>query len=138
MPSTYNLFISHSWSYSDDYNRLISLLDEYPYFSYKDFSVPKHDPIHNAPSSKALYDAIYRQMASAHIVVIMAGKYATFSTWINNEIKIAKNEFLASKPILAVVPWGNQQISTVVQNNADDIVRWNASSIIDSIRSLCR
>ena len=44
----YNLFISHSWNYSNTYNDLVRLLNNKPYFSYKNYSVPKNDPIHNA------------------------------------------------------------------------------------------
>lgn len=40
---TYNLFISHSWTYSDAYEKLISLLDADQYFTYKNYSVPKND-----------------------------------------------------------------------------------------------
>ena len=36
---TYNLFISHSWSYSDQYDRLIRLLRERAHFSFRDYSV---------------------------------------------------------------------------------------------------
>lgn len=46
---TYNLFIIHSWSHGDAYDSLISLLTEKSYFRFKDYSVPKDDPIHNAP-----------------------------------------------------------------------------------------
>ena len=35
MASTYNLFISHSWSYSDTYDKLKELLDTRPYFFFK-------------------------------------------------------------------------------------------------------
>lgn len=44
---TYNLFISHSWNYSNAYNDLVRLLNSKPYFNYKNYSVPKDDPIHN-------------------------------------------------------------------------------------------
>ena len=50
----YNLFISHSWSYSKMYNELLDLLDEDPFFEYKNYSVPKDDPIHNAPNEQLL------------------------------------------------------------------------------------
>ena len=52
MAKTCYLFISHSWSYGDAYERLIALLGAAPYFSFKNFSVPKDDPVHNAPNSK--------------------------------------------------------------------------------------
>ena len=58
MPSTYNLFISHSWAYSDTYENLTALLDAKSYFSYNNHSVPKDEPIHNAPDDKQLYNAI--------------------------------------------------------------------------------
>jgi hypothetical protein len=137
MAKTYNIFISHSWSYGDEYERLKELLKaKSSTFSFHDHSVPKDDPIHGAPNSDALYQAIKRQMSSCHVVIIMAGKYATYSTWIKKEIRIAKNEFAAPKPILAVTPWGAQQISDVVRQNADRIAGWNTESIISAIREI--
>ena len=136
MPRTYNLFISHSWSYSDAYDRLVEMLDEHSYFEYNNYSVPKDDPIHDAPNSQALYDSIKNQMSSCHVIIIMAGKYATFSTWINKEIRIAKNEFGTSKPILAIKPWASQQTSSVVKENADREVGWNSRSIVEAIRDI--
>ena len=43
---TYNLFISHSWTYGDEYDRLVDMLNAKPYFSYKNYSVPKYNPLH--------------------------------------------------------------------------------------------
>jgi hypothetical protein len=134
----YNLFISHSWSYSDAYEKLIKLLDAAPYFSYKNFSVPKDDPIHNAPNQVLLYEAIKRQIAPAHVVLILAGVYATYSKWIDKEIRIARLEFKTPKPIIAIQPWGAERISLKVQENADKIVGWNTSSVVSAIRELIR
>jgi len=136
MINTYNLFISHSWSYGDAYDRLVKMLDDANYFYYKNYSVPKDDPIHNAPNSGALYNAIKNQMSPCHAVLILAGVYATYSDWINNEIKISKNEFYKNKPILAIQPWGSEKTSQVVKDNADLIVGWNTDSIIKGIREL--
>lgn len=136
MINTYNLFISHSWSYGDAYDRLVKMLDDANYFYYKNYSVPKDDPIHNVPNSGALYNAIKNQMSPCHAVLILAGVYATYSDWINNEIKISKNEFYKSKPILAIQPWGSEKTSQVVKDNADLIVGWNTDSIIKGIREL--
>ena len=41
----YNVFISHSWSYSDNYDKLINIMKNVPYFEFNDFSVPKDDPL---------------------------------------------------------------------------------------------
>ena len=131
---TYNIFISHSWSYSDAYGKLIALLKKRPYFSFKDYSVPRDDPIHNAPNSRELYEAIKRQMAPCHVVLILSGVYATYSTWIKKEIRIAKTEFQYPKPIIAIKPRAQTNISRIVAENADEIVGWNTDSIVDAIR----
>ena len=61
----------------------------------------------------------------------MAGKYSKYSKWINKEIEIAK---AYSKPIIAIRPWAALQASSIVQNNADEIVNWQSSSIAKAIR----
>lgn len=138
MANVYNLFISHSWSYSDHYSRLIDLLNQRPYFYFKNYSITKDDPVHTSGSGKKLYNAIYNKMHNCHIVIIMAGVYSTYSDWINKEIEIAKNEFSDPKPILAIKPWGNENISQVVRDNCDEIVNWNTESVVDAIRRLAR
>ena len=132
MSKTYNLFISHSWSYPEAYDGLTKLLSDRPYFIYKDFSVPKDDPI----TSPLLYEAIKRQIAQCHVVLVMAGVYASYGEWIDKEIKIAKTEFSRPKPIIAVEPWGSERTSRVVKDSADKIVGWNTESIISAIRGL--
>ena len=128
---TYNLFISHSWNYSDAYDRLLDLLDAAPGFSYKNYSVPKNDPIHNAPYDYQLKAAIRRQMQPASCVLILAGVYASYSKWINIEIDLAQE---MGKKIIAIEPWGAEKTSTRVKNAADIIVGWNTASIIRAIR----
>lgn len=136
MSKTYHIFISHSWAYSDAYDKLIELLDKDTSFSYSDYSVPKDDPIHNAGTSTELYNAIKAQVSKASVVIIMAGVYSTYSKWINKEIEIAQTEFLIPKPIIAVEPWASEKTSVKVKDAADKIVGWNSSSIINAIKEL--
>jgi hypothetical protein len=133
---TYNLFVSHSWSYGKNYDNLIRLLENRPYFSFRDYSVPKDDPIHTNGTDRQLYEAIKRQVAPCHAVVILAGVYATYSKWINKELEIAKKGFIIPKPVIAVELWGAERTSTVVKANADRIVKWNTESIVSAIREL--
>ena len=85
MMRTYNLFISHSWTYRDAYDKLVKMLNDQPRFSYRDFSVPKDDPVHNAASDQQLYKAIKQQIQFCEVVLIMGGVYSTYSKWINKE-----------------------------------------------------
>ena len=127
----YNLFISHSWAYSNTYDNLIRLLDAKPYFYYKNYSVPKNDPIHNTHNDSQLKAAIKAQIQPASCVIILAGVYATYSKWINIEIEIAKS---LGKKIIAVQPWGAERTSFVVKRAADYVVGWNTDSIVNAIR----
>ena len=129
----YNLFISHSWTYNNTYEDLTKLLNNASYFSYKNYSVPKDDPIHNANNDRELYNAIEEQIIHASVVLILAGVYSSYSKWIDKEIEIAQN---LNKPILAIEPWGSEKTSAKVKNSADRIVRWNTDSIVSAIRNI--
>lgn len=130
----YNLFISHSWKYSDAYVKLVNLLNNAAYFSYKNYSVESSNPL-------TIYNKIYYeselmnklrvQMRTCHVVLILAGVYSSYSEYIQMEIQIAKE---LNKPIIAIEPWASEKTSLVVKNNAKCIVKWNTSSIIDAIR----
>ncbi len=128
---TYNLFISHSWTYSDAYEKLVNLLDADPYFTYKNYSIPKNDPIHNTIYDYQLKAAIRNQMQHASCILILAGVYSTYSKWINIEIQLAQE---MGKKIIAIEPWGAERTSIKVKNSANVIVKWQTSSIIKAIR----
>ncbi|NMC76937.1 MAG: molecular chaperone Tir [Candidatus Methanofastidiosa archaeon] len=138
MVNEYNLFISHSWTYSDAYENLTSMLNSRPYFKYRNYSVPRNDPIHTRGTDRQLYDAIKNQIRFCHAILIMGGVYSSYSKWIQKEIKIAKNEFCSPKPIIGIKPWAQTNMSSLVQANADKIVGWNTDSIVDAIRALVR
>ena len=126
----YNIFISHSWAYSDTYDRLMNLLRNHPTFSFRDYSVPKNDPIHYCRYDWQLRNAIEAQIRPTSCVLILVGVYATYSKWINIEIEIAKR---LGKKIIAIEPWGAVH-SSKVKDNADVVVGWNTNSIVSAIR----
>lgn len=107
------------------------MLNNKPGFEYRNYSVPKNDPIHNAPTTTQLKEAIRRQMQPASCILILAGVYSTYSKWINIEIDLARS---MGKKIIAIEPWGSEKTSVVVKNAADKIVKWNTDSIVKAIR----
>ena len=127
----YNIFISHSWSYNNQYIGLRNLLNSAPNFTYRDYSVPKDDPIHYAKYDYQLKAAIRNKMQHASCVLILAGVYSTYSKWINIEIELAQE---MGKKIIAIEPWGAERTSTTVKNNSTKIVKWQASSIVNAIK----
>ena len=134
-----HVFISHAWAYSGHYDTLAKWIFEEPWsvgqasLDFRDYSIPKDNPIHNVQSTKELQEAIFNQIARSHLVVIPSGMYTNYSRWIQKEIDGAK---AYQKPILAVNPWGQQRKAGVVLNNADDGVGWNKQSVINAIWQL--
>ncbi|RJF84583.1 nuclease [Azospirillum cavernae] len=141
--STYQLhiFISHSWSYSGHYEKLAEWIFETNWsfgqasVNFLDFSVPKSDPIYNAPTDRALKDAIYAKIARSHVVMIPTGMYANYSKWIQKEID-GSNAY--NKPILGVDPWSQIRTASVVQRAARLTVGWNSKSVAQGIWDLYR
>ena len=135
------VFISHSWSYSGHYDKLAEWIFEKKWYVSKvpiehiDFSVPKNDPIHNAPTDKQLQDAIYGKIRNSDVIVIPTGMYASHSKWIKKEIH---GSSYYNKPILAVNPWGQERSSSVVRDAANETVGWNSSSVVKGIWNLYR
>ena len=109
----------------------MDLLNKAPNFVYKDYSVPKNDPIHNANNDAQLRTAIRNKMQHASCVLILAGVYSTYSKWINIEIELAQE---MGKKIIAIEPWASERTSAVVKKAADVTAGWNTNSIIRGIR----
>lgn len=135
-----NVFISHSWAYSEHYETLASWIFDENWISngtqivFGNTSVPKSDPIHYARNERDLRAAIYERISASNVVVIPTGMYAGYSKWIKEEIGGAE---FHRKPVLAVNPWGQERKSTVVANAADaDPVGWQKQSVINGIWSL--
>ena len=128
-----NLFISHSWNYDNQYWRLKELLRNRGY-EYRDYSVPSNKPILSS-SDRKLERAIENKIMLSSVVIIMAGVYSTYSTWINREIEFAQKW---GKPIIAVEPYGAKRTSAVVKNAADIICGWNTLSIVNAICRLIK
>ena len=131
---TYDLFISHAWKYNEDYYRLVGMLNNAPYFKWRNYSVPKHDPVldPNEPTDrKELIKELDEQIRPVNCVLILSGMYAAHSFWIQKEIDISVKY---SKPIIGVKPWGQAKIPKAVSDVAVEIVGWNTSSIVSAIR----
>lgn len=134
-----HVFISHAWSYSGHYEKLADWIFNNSWrvgqasLDFRNFSVPKNDPILDANNDTQLRTALYNQISRSHVLVIPTGMYANYSKWIQKEIDGAG---VYGKPILAVDPWGAQRTSSVVSKAARKTVGWNKESVIGAIWEL--
>ncbi|ADB58814.1 TIR domain-containing protein [Archaeoglobus profundus] len=130
----YNLFISHSWRYSGEYNRLVNLLNNAPYFWWRNYSCPQHDPAVDPDSEvgrRTLTRELMNQIRPVHCVIVLSGLYVAYSYWIQKEIDIALS---FGKPIIGVKPLGSERVPRMIQEVAREIVGWRTDSIISAIR----
>ena len=128
------LFISHSWKYSGEYERLGNLFNAQGFergISYFDHSVPINDPIHTNGTDMQLENAIDAKIKGINCMIIMAGMYSNDSKWISKEIKLAQKY---KKPIIAVEPFASQRTSQYVKDAASEVVSWNGKSIVSAIK----
>lgn len=134
--STYNIFISHAWKYSEHYNKIVQWLNEAQdegKLTWKNYSVPSHDPLidpNTTAGKNKLKSELKEQISPASKVIILAGMYAAYSDWIDFEIDTAVDY---NKYIIGVKPWGQERIPSKVSNNADVMVGWNKDSVINAI-----
>lgn len=134
----YRLFISHAWKYGDDYNKLISFLDKATYFSYYNYSAPIEKPLFPAGTpmtNSEIQELISAKIRPSQITIVLSGMYAAHSDWMKYEID---ESVRMGKPILAVLPWGQQRVPSYITMHADKIVGWNTNSIVGAIRSLIK
>ena len=132
MPSlrNYHILISHSWDYNRHYETIKGWLNASSYFQWTDYSVPITNPL-NVNGVNELKQRIKDRISLCSCVIILSGMYVAYSNWIDFEIDTA---VAMGKPIIGVKPWGQERIPAKVQNNADIMVGWNSSSIVEAVR----
>lgn len=131
MAKDYKIFISHSWSYTEDLEALQKLLNARGYFKVEFLEATKKTPIDsvNATYVKTVLKA---RILQSDIVLALAGVYATHSDWMIWELETAKDNNI---PIVGVIPRGQERISTEVYSRSIIDVKWNTESIVDAIRN---
>ncbi|MCK6565117.1 MAG: TIR domain-containing protein [Dehalococcoidia bacterium] len=126
---TYDLFISHAWDHNEEYERLVNMLNTAPYFKWRNYSVPRTDPL---PGGRTLGAQLDGQVRPVNAVIILAGMYVNHRDWIQKEIDLAQGY---RKPIIGLYPWGQERAPVQVTQVAVEMVRWNTDSIISAIRT---
>lgn len=129
---TYDIFISHAWLYGNDYTRLINMLNNAPYFYFRNYSAPEDKPLALSSTYAPSYEieqAIDRKIAPVNCVIILGGMYAK-RKWMQYELKAARK---MNKPIIVVAPWGQERIPMELQKYP--IVHWDTNSIVQAIRN---
>ncbi len=78
------------------------------------------------------WEEIERNIKWSTVVVVIAGVYASYSSSIKREVRLAKQN---SKPTLAIIPWGSNRTSDI-KNKCDVVVGGYTDSIVSAIKEL--
>ena len=117
-------------AYNSEYYRPEQLLQGALYFTWRNYSVPEHDPL-GTKSDVELRMALDRQIRPVNCFLVVAGMYVHYRKWIQEEIDIA-NRY--GKPIVGIVPLGQQRTPDEVRRNAIVMVGWRIDNIVSAIR----
>ena len=126
----YHIMISHSWNYNEHYEKVVSWLNDANNFEWSNYSVPLTNPI-DAKGKKELKEKLRNKITNCSCIIILSGMYVAYSEWIDYEIDTAVE---MGKPIIGVEPWGQERVPQKVTSNADVVVGWNSSSVVQAIR----
>lgn len=130
MPSLriYDVFISHAWHRDEHYYRAVAMLDEAPFFSWKNLSVPEHDPV-DAMAGRSIEYYLRANMRRASVLILCAGMYVSHSEWIDFEISFARR---IGRPIVAIAPWGAARLPAGAAYAVETVSR--SDSLVAAIR----
>lgn len=132
----YNVFISHSWKYNDEYNKLIKYIEDRPFLRIRNLSVPIEKPIllnWNFVSNKILHEKLDNKIKLANIFIVFSWMYVNYSKWIEKEIELAKKY---NKPILVIKPYWQILIPKYLLESWTSIIWWNYENMVNEIRRI--
>ncbi|MDI6644552.1 MAG: TIR domain-containing protein [Methanobacteriaceae archaeon] len=113
----YKIYVSHIDD-QEEYDIFLDKLDAGYNFEWKNYSEP----------GKKNFD---EQMTDVDIVIILSGHYAKDELSIKKQIKSAQK---LQKPIIAVRPYGMENVPPYIEELAQDIVGWNTPCIVEVIK----
>ena len=131
---SYKIFVSHSWSKDEELTNLTNLLNNRNYISFEYTEFTKHSPVESIDADYVKL-RIRQRLLISDVVLAIAHVSASYSGFIEYELKKAKEYGIK---IIGVRPYGQERISSVVQEYADEVVYWNTESIVLAIRKLSK
>jgi Thoeris protein ThsB, TIR-like domain len=131
----YDLFISHAWRYSDEYDRLAQLLKKTKDIDVRIQSVYRYDVLNpaNPGDRDLLLQLLEEQIKASQSVLVLARLYIMNRQWAQAIIELAQKHH---KPVIGIKHQGHERVANELQQVVHKLVDWNSTEIIDSIKNL--
>ena len=136
----YDIFITHAWRFHDDWKQFSELMDKEPSVTWRNFSLPWHDPAMNANTEiggRFIKDFLETQIIPAHVVILLTGVYSIASArrWFDLEVEMARKH---NKPMIGIPAIGEESVPDEVAKLCDANGKWDPLEllkIIDQVRN---
>lgn len=127
------VFVSHTFTKSDEYLRVFEYIESNPNFFYVNTSSPEELP---AGGSEAFKEALRRQIEAAETVIVLSSLYAKKRDWIQYQIDAAQ---ALNRPVIAMKPFGGvEPMPAEIARVARETPEWNEREIVDAIKRAAR
>jgi len=128
------VFISHSFSESDDYLRVFEFLESVDRFFYLNCSKPENVP--ESGGLEAIKDELIAQIKECEAVIMLASLYLEKGDLAKYQMDVAEaNE----KPIVAIRPFGGMiEMPQELAERASESTEWNEREIVDALKRQAR
>src|SRR5215831_10479043 len=129
---TYDLFLTHAWNYTDEWQGLVALLDEYLPGKWRNWSLPWHDTSIDRYSEegRAQLEKLLRgQIAHTSGVLVLPETIARAEgrLWLDKQLALASHY---AKPIIGLLPESGDQFPDELVAHVNAIVPRDPSQII--------
>ena len=118
----YKILISCIDKKEEEYSEFTTRLKNYHDFEWENLSKPNLN-----------HEDLKKLTEEADAVIILSGLYFKDPDLVKGYIKAAEE---LGKPIIAIRPWGMENVPSYVENSASEVVGWNAPCIVDALRSV--
>jgi hypothetical protein len=123
------VFVTHTFSESDDYLRVFEFLESVDRFYYMNVSRPENIPA--TGGLEAIKDELIAQIKASEVVVIVADVLAEKPDLVHYMMDVADANDIN---MVAIQPFGHiGETPADVAARVKDDVEWNARTIVDSI-----
>ena len=132
---TYRIFITHAWFASEDYNRLIKLLESIQNFKIEVCSVTGYDPFID-PESMTGYDKLKSimdyQIRPVNVAFILPSLFASHESWVKLAIYLFEMNGIFP---LVMAPADGKELPGFLSIKAKAVIDWNLEVIEENIKA---
>jgi hypothetical protein len=137
-PGTYDLFLTHGWRYTDEWQGLVALFDEYLPGKWRNWSLPWYDTSIDRYSEegRAQLEKLLRghiSQASGIVLIPETMDRSEDRVWLDKQLALAAR-FI--KPVIGVLPQNGGQFPNGLATQVSAIVPRDPAQIIATLDRL--